>query len=354
MYAAPLVHLVLITKLHRHPTQGDTLTKVLRGDGPMGGIQADLYSALINTSIAKDLVRWWDALVIDIVRDPLQGFSALLSIVIPIIFVLQWLLRRRKSTSLSFERRHYWIFDPQTDSIPGLDVTLDGKKVDSLTVTEVAFWNSGKDKITSDMAPPEGAMRFRVDDRVQILSAAIIADNCRACGFRGEIDEGDYAVRYNSIYPGKGAILQVLHTSTRPHIETWFETTFLPKTVKAVDVRDLFSRTASVLMVIGGIAMALAFVVLAVNGIANVFSDWSIPYTKNYTGAVFAGGLALAALGGFFNWRNGRHHAIPGDLAEKRPYEPVFVKMTDRIAISRTKTARTSIVGEIVRACFSH
>src|SRR5262249_52389512 len=145
------------------------------------------------------------------------------------------------------------------------------------------------------LAPTKGGLAFRVVDGVQILGAGIVGDTCQSCGFIGELIERGYVIRFDEIPPSHGAVMQVAHTSTQPFSDTRFEVT-LRHGVRSINVWTLSSRFTNLLGIIGILVAGLSFVVLAINGIANTFSDWSIPYTKSYVGAVFVAGAALALL----------------------------------------------------------
>jgi hypothetical protein len=265
------------------------------------------------------LTQWFKTEELNFVHDPLQGVSAVLTVLTTAYIVFNFLFRRRRDWGLSFTEEYWRIVGPDAKEIPGLEVFVDKQPVDKLTVSQVAFWNSGKENITKDMVPNKGALRFRIIDGGKLLAASVVADNNHACSFTCSIEGNDCIVGFDFIGPNHGAFLQVLHTAAAPYRETRFEAGFL-KPVKVIDTDTISSDILTWIEMGGALVAALSFAVLAINGIVDVFvRDWSIPYTKSYVGAVFVGGMMIFVLTLLLEsfWR--RRFAMPVSLRRLDP-----------------------------------
>lgn len=95
-----------------------------------------------------------------------------------------------------------------------LSVLYQGKEVERLTVSRLAFWNAGWNSIGQEDISKILPVKLDVVEEGVILDAKVVYTTSKANGVKVErnVDGGDYFLLFDNLDPGMGSVLQIIHT----------------------------------------------------------------------------------------------------------------------------------------------
>lgn len=96
-----------------------------------------------------------------------------------------------------------------------LDLKVEGKKINNLTVSKVAFWNSGKETINSVDITETEPITIYVKEGFEILGSPIIIFPTKSpnqFSVKMSVDRRNFNISFNYMDYGDGLIVEVFHT----------------------------------------------------------------------------------------------------------------------------------------------
>jgi hypothetical protein len=163
----------------------------------------------------------------DLLRNLAPGVPGLLIGALTTVAVaIYFYLRGRRLKEPSWDVRTVTLIRDYRTRLPGLEVGYQGEPVESLAVTRLLLWNAGNETILASDLDSISPIRVVARNGVQIIDVFAISDNLDE---RGQLVEGGGSVHIETepsadgwlikspyLEPGKGAVLQVVHTAADP------------------------------------------------------------------------------------------------------------------------------------------
>lgn len=136
-----------------------------------------------------------------------------LSIAILSIFVSIYLFRKsRKLKKPVFDKRSLNVISDSIKRIGDIEVKYKGNKVENLTVTKVAFWNSGNDTINDNDQAPTDKLRISVDNEFEILESEIVFQTDKTNNIQIDKQKNEVQISFDYLDPNHGGIIKFVHT----------------------------------------------------------------------------------------------------------------------------------------------
>jgi hypothetical protein len=103
-----------------------------------------------------------------------------------------------------------------SSTLPGLDIRFDGKKVETLTISRIAFWSRGMATIDRNDIAPADPLRIVGVGGAQLLDVKLVQVNSEPSQFAAKLNpEGREAhLTFDFLDHDQGAVFQVIHTGT--------------------------------------------------------------------------------------------------------------------------------------------
>lgn len=95
-----------------------------------------------------------------------------------------------------------------------LQITYKNNKIKILTVTQVSFWNCGRDPILKSDIATKDPLIIKAENNAQILDVKIITPDNNPNGFEYKMSDNllSFTFAFDYINKNQGAIIQLLHT----------------------------------------------------------------------------------------------------------------------------------------------
>lgn len=94
-----------------------------------------------------------------------------------------------------------------------IEVTYSGEAVTNLTVTNVVFWNAGREPIRSQDIPPHEPLSIQPRDGIRILDAEVTQRNNPANDLRSNlVDSNCIILSFDYLDKDEGCVIQIFHT----------------------------------------------------------------------------------------------------------------------------------------------
>jgi hypothetical protein len=99
----------------------------------------------------------------------------------------------------------------------GVQVMFRGRKVDTLTVTNLLFANGGREAIRREDNAPRDPLRIAARrNGVEILEATLMSVRNPANGLRLDNEDGVHKITFDFLQEGEGGVFRIYHTGTQP------------------------------------------------------------------------------------------------------------------------------------------
>jgi len=146
-----------------------------------------------------------------IINATLFDYLTAISFLLAIVFYI----KGRKDKILKYDVRSFNIIKNSINDYELLTIEYDGHKINNLSITKVAVWNSGKESIRSIDIPKSSPICFSVDRGI-VLNSNIIVQNNQANMFSCIISDDKQSVKleFEFIDYDNAAIIELLHTGT--------------------------------------------------------------------------------------------------------------------------------------------
>ena len=137
-------------------------------------------------------------------------FLALISIIISVVLYI----KSKKSRLPFYSIRSINLIKEKISKIKSVEILYEGNKVDNLTISKLAFWNSGKETIdANDVAKLNPVRIIPKHDKI-ILDSEILFTKNTSNNISIDLDKQQNRIDINFDYIdcGEGAVIQIYHT----------------------------------------------------------------------------------------------------------------------------------------------
>ena len=136
---------------------------------------------------------------------------------VSILLAVYFYLRSKKTKILLYAQRSYRIITNRFSTIEGIQVSLFGEPVETVTLTRIALWNAGNDTIRDDDIPGLDQVRIVPTANSKIHKLSIIemsneSNNMRINEVKAPTTQ--WQVRFEYMDPGEGMVLEIVHDGT--------------------------------------------------------------------------------------------------------------------------------------------
>jgi hypothetical protein len=123
-----------------------------------------------------------------------------------------------KWRSMRFSVYGTTVVEEYKSRLKGLSVVYKGKEAETLSVTRLAFWNSGNDTISHNDISKINPLCVGKDEGVEILDVFPVFSSSESCGINVIYkNPGDiFTIDFEYLDFGKGGVVQVIHTGNKP------------------------------------------------------------------------------------------------------------------------------------------
>jgi hypothetical protein len=106
------------------------------------------------------------------------------------------------------------IIEEYQSVLPGLEVLYRDAKIDSLAVSNVAFWNAGRETIDGTDIAPADLLRIEGPGSVHLLAAGLVATNNDASRFSVRLnpERNKVIITFDFLDQNQGGVIAVAHT----------------------------------------------------------------------------------------------------------------------------------------------
>lgn len=130
-------------------------------------------------------------------------------------------LRQKRERKPRFDHRSYEIIENLSSKITGIDVTYGGNSIPNLTITKIAFWNVGRETITTSDIPEKEPLGVRFDEGTEILDSSVVYQSTEANNFSITSAKGlnECEIGFDYIDCDDYVIFQILHSGGTANID---------------------------------------------------------------------------------------------------------------------------------------
>lgn len=120
------------------------------------------------------------------------------------------------------DKEPYWaiqtvnLFKDYSSTVDGLEVKYSGEKIRDLSVSKVAFWNSGRLTVDKMDLTEQDPLRIQAGGESRVLSAQLISKNNVASQpvLSQSLDRKKVFLEFDYLDQGQGFVVQVIHEGT--------------------------------------------------------------------------------------------------------------------------------------------
>ncbi len=154
-------------------------------------------------------------------NDPYAWTALAIIAILGIILTFYFALRGRKIRKISFDKSSYTIVGNINEELKDLEIKYDNKIIDSLSITKIAIWNDGNQKLEETDFASSKPLAIEAPYDCKILNSSIIISSEEANSFSIDMDNEKNMIFINFEYidPKEGIIVQVLHTGNYENLK---------------------------------------------------------------------------------------------------------------------------------------
>jgi hypothetical protein len=138
--------------------------------------------------------------------------------IVGIGLAIYFYLRSKKEKKPNIRMKSFNIFGESIARIlpDTIEVTYWGDPIQNLTVTNIAFWNAGKEPIRWEDVAEQETLEIFPRNEFQILSASIIQANNDAANVQFvDANEDEVVFKFDFLEQDDGAVFQIFHTGQK-------------------------------------------------------------------------------------------------------------------------------------------
>lgn len=144
------------------------------------------------------------------------SFISLCLAVLGIAMSVYFYFKSRRRKIPVYRSRTTRIIRSSVNKIDSLEVLYNKKRLNALTITKVAFWNAGKETISSTDISLYDKLRLEIGEGFEFLSCDVVTQTKIANNFRCSIEEDKKTIliEFDYLDYDEGAVLKIRHTGS--------------------------------------------------------------------------------------------------------------------------------------------
>ncbi len=150
-----------------------------------------------------------------ILRSPFVGLFGLAAALISIIVTVILARKYRKIKRPTYVVNGNNLLRDLSSSFSKLEVSYDGTKVQTVTVSTLTFWNAGSETMRREDIANKDKLRIILDDDVDLLDARVVHQTTEANQFeihRNEAEPNTVFITFDYLDRDEGGVIQLVHT----------------------------------------------------------------------------------------------------------------------------------------------
>jgi hypothetical protein len=133
---------------------------------------------------------------------------AVLGIILTFIFYLKSVKKKNPVYIL----RTFSLITENVKKVPLISIKHCDKNISNLSITRIAFWNSGKETIDKNDIARKSPIKFAIDEKHEILDAEILYCKNPSNDFKINANKKEVIIKFDYFDNEEGIILQIYHT----------------------------------------------------------------------------------------------------------------------------------------------
>lgn len=144
----------------------------------------------------------------NIIFNSITLFIAILGIGLAIFFYLKSVKKKKPVYTL----RTFSLITENVKKVPSISIKHGDKNIGNLSITRIAFWNSGKETIDKNDIARKSPIKFVIDEKHEILDAEILYCKNPSNDFKINANKKEVIIKFDYFDNEEGIILQIYHT----------------------------------------------------------------------------------------------------------------------------------------------
>lgn len=147
-------------------------------------------------------------------NNPVLNIVSLLLAIFGIVFTTYFYYKSKKSRIPIYIIRTINLVRENIKKIDTVEILYSGEKINNLSISKIAFWNAGKETISSDNISLSNPIKVVISDGFEILDTEILFQKNTANDFKVKISEDNKSILVSFDYFDfeEGIVLQIFHT----------------------------------------------------------------------------------------------------------------------------------------------
>lgn len=148
----------------------------------------------------------------DVLHMSLLNFIFLLLAIASIIVSIYFYFKSKKVKAPVYSKKTFSLVQPSLASLKNIEIKYNNSLVSRLSLTQFAFWNTGKEPIRSADIAPQDPIIIRSTNDTIIYEVEVVSQN-KVNNFQLEkIRENEIQVRFDFISFNDGIVLNIFHS----------------------------------------------------------------------------------------------------------------------------------------------
>lgn len=123
--------------------------------------------------------------------------------------------KSRRAKEPCWSEQSYPLVVQSRVAVPDLEVSFQGRRVETVTISELLFWNNGRETINGADVASANPLRIKPHLEGTILAASVIASNSQSQPRLG-LANNEAVISFDYLDQGQGIVYRVVHTGNRP------------------------------------------------------------------------------------------------------------------------------------------
>jgi hypothetical protein len=143
---------------------------------------------------------------------PLLNFLFFCIAVISLIITFIFYVKSKREKKLVYVTKSFGLIQDSISSIDNLSIKYNDEDVKSLTLTQISFWNDGRDTIKSDDVAKSDTLKVKLNDECKVYSAKLTKTQKETNEISIETENNQVYIMFSYLDYSDGAILDIYHS----------------------------------------------------------------------------------------------------------------------------------------------
>lgn len=132
-----------------------------------------------------------------------------------IFFSFWFYFKSKKSKKPTYALRTFNLVKEKINKIDSVEIQYHNEKIDNLSITKLAIWNSGRETISSNDIAQNAPFLINIEEGFTLLDFDILFEKNKANGFSlNKRDANNIEIQFDYFDFNEGVIIQLYHTAT--------------------------------------------------------------------------------------------------------------------------------------------